>query len=1086
MTAVGPTSSAHLGKKAEWRLTTEQISRLPSVIDGIDLNQELKMRQQAAQFIQDMADSNQACICVSMVHMHRFFVVHSFRMFDPRDVAAACLFLSGKGEECPRKLEHIVEAWFKLKYKKVEVQPPFTETIRRDGAELIVYLESVLLQTIGFDLQVELPHPLVLKHMNCYTNDNQAMSRCAYWFTSEMIRLTTFPVRHSMQAIACLSIFLVSLWSGFEIPDSDGAPWFKSIEPEMTLELLNKLADEFTLLYLECGSSECRKAVDGLQRQQQQQQKTPERGSSDQQQRQQSKRPVTTSQNDDALPTKRAFDSVPTPANNRTAVPGEKLQIPQIKLESNSPVSNSPNMKNCANEQGGRDTTADSAKNEATSSATKKKISLNEYKQSGGNAAAVSPFHASPSPRPFSLPSPPPSQFVLPPNPSAFFDFFPATSDYAAAAALLPDILLRQRTKKPSRTVVNPQIMLIMSLLCVCQLVQFSGSDSMLTDLFHSLFYDYNKEIRPVIEHNRPVNTNISFSLIQVVDVDERNQLLTSLAWIHFRWNDWRLAWDPRMNGWITKLKVPIEMIWKPDIILYNNAASEYLNEMSTASVTYDGNISLSMAGIFKSSCELDVRFYPFDFQNCLMKFASWSYDGTKIDIFSGPSGDTSNYMVSTEWTLREVRATKNSVIYSCCSEPYPFIDVYLLLERKPLFFVIFSCLPCVLISVLVLLGFYMPSDSGEKVTLGITSLLSTTVFLMLVSEHLPPTAEALPLIGIYYGVTLFIVSLQTAFTVFTLNIHHIGTHGPPVPRLLQKLLFGRVPRLLLLNLEKQYHSINEHVHYFIGKQTMEERDQKDNNNLLIGAQRPPPSSSIRRVQSANFIGGNAVEGAGGFGSKVLLAEGSNSLPRAKKKRVSFTDDHNICCQQKNGTVPSATTAVSFPAHRYGRRILSLISPVVSVHKHHPNCAKIRVATVSNVGRRPRSVDQLGLRRRRSSSLRSPSGFSTALTDEETTGKEWGGAGEKDAPIGGGRGDNGTGTSFENEFIGVIGRLQEVIERNELRLMEKDRRNAEKLEWQQVALVLDRFFLVLFSIGTALVLVLIVFSDQTNKAIFGQ
>uniref|UniRef100_A0A1I8B8W7 Neur_chan_memb domain-containing protein n=1 Tax=Meloidogyne hapla TaxID=6305 RepID=A0A1I8B8W7_MELHA len=40
-----------------------------------------------------------------------------------------------------------------------------------------------------------------------------------------------------------------------------------------------------------------------------------------------------------------------------------------------------------------------------------------------------------------------------------------------------------------------------------------------------------------------------------------------------------------------------------------------------------------------------------------------------------------------------------------------------------------------------------MSSDSGEKVTLGITSLLSTTVFLMLVSEHLPPTADALPLI---------------------------------------------------------------------------------------------------------------------------------------------------------------------------------------------------------------------------------------------------------------------------------------------------------------------------------------------------
>jgi hypothetical protein len=81
---------------------------------------------------------------------------------------------------------------------------------------------------------------------------------------------------------------------------------------------------------------------------------------------------------------------------------------------------------------------------------------------------------------------------------------------------------------------------------------------------------------------------------------DERNQLLTSLAWIHFRWNDWRLAWDPQLNGRLAKLNVPVEVywagrvflllppfklimfqsIWIPDIILYNNAAQEYLKEM--------------------------------------------------------------------------------------------------------------------------------------------------------------------------------------------------------------------------------------------------------------------------------------------------------------------------------------------------------------------------------------------------------------------------------------------------------------------------------------------------------------------------
>ena len=48
-----------------------------------------------------------------------------------------------------------------------------------------------------------------------------------------------------------------------------------------------------------------------------------------------------------------------------------------------------------------------------------------------------------------------------------------------------------------------------------------------------------------------------------------------------------------------------------------------------------------------------------------------------------------------------------------------------------PTFLVFNLILPCVLITGIALMSFYMPSDSGEKVTLGITTLLSMTVFLM-------------------------------------------------------------------------------------------------------------------------------------------------------------------------------------------------------------------------------------------------------------------------------------------------------------------------------------------------------------------
>jgi len=82
-------------------------------------------------------------------------------------------------------------------------------------------------------------------------------------------------------------------------------------------------------------------------------------------------------------------------------------------------------------------------------------------------------------------------------------------------------------------------------------------------------------------------------------------------------------------------------------------------------------------------------------------------------------------------------------------------------MRRKPLFYVFNMIMPCFLITLVALLGFYVPSDSGEKVSMGgtddvtaaesegkvsmgITTLLSMTVFLMLVAENMPPTSDVL------------------------------------------------------------------------------------------------------------------------------------------------------------------------------------------------------------------------------------------------------------------------------------------------------------------------------------------------------
>ena len=62
-------------------------------------------------------------------------------------------------------------------------------------------------------------------------------------------------------------------------------------------------------------------------------------------------------------------------------------------------------------------------------------------------------------------------------------------------------------------------------------------------------------------------------------------------------------------------------------------------------------------------------------------------------------------------------------------------------LQRRPMFYLFTMWIPCLMVSCVALLCFFMPSGAGERINLGITSLLATCVFLSLVAKDMPPTS---------------------------------------------------------------------------------------------------------------------------------------------------------------------------------------------------------------------------------------------------------------------------------------------------------------------------------------------------------
>ncbi|XP_041056184.1 acetylcholine receptor subunit alpha [Carcharodon carcharias] len=327
------------------------------------------------------------------------------------------------------------------------------------------------------------------------------------------------------------------------------------------------------------------------------------------------------------------------------------------------------------------------------------------------------------------------------------------------------------------------------------------------TRLVAKLFQNYNKVIRPVESHHQSVNITVGLQLIQLINVDEVNQIVETNVRLKQQWVDVKLRWKPADYGGVKKIRVPSSDVWLPDIVLYNNADGDFaIVHMTKVLLDYTGKIVWTPPAIFKSYCEIIVTHFPFDQQNCSIKLGIWTYDGTRVAIFpESDRPDLSTFMESGEWVMKDYRGWKHWVYYTCCPDtPYLDITYHFVMQRLPLYFVVNVIIPCLLFSFLTGLVFYLPTDSGEKMTLSISVLLSLTVFLLVIVELIPSTSSAVPLIGKYMLFTMIFVISSIIITVVVINTHHRSPSTHTMPQWVRKVFIDTIPNIMFFSTMKR------------------------------------------------------------------------------------------------------------------------------------------------------------------------------------------------------------------------------------------------------------------------------------------
>lgn len=466
--------------------------------------------------------------------------------------------------------------------------------------------------------------------------------------------------------------------------------------------------------------------------------------------------------------------------------------------------------------------------------------------------------------------------------------------------------------------------------------------------LFDDLLADYNKLVRPVDDNNATLIVKFKLKLSQLLDVHEKNQIMTTNVWLQHSWLDQKLKWHPEDYGGVEVLYVPSEMIWLPDIVLYNNADGNYkVSIMTKAKLSYNGTVEWTPPAIYKSMCQIDVEWFPMDVQTCEMRFGSWTYIGLEVDLkhrdehlqreetewVQGPEGvdkkeivwvvdegiDLSDYYPSVEWDILRVPGKRHEKRYPCCVSPFIDITYEIYLRRRTLFYTVNLMIPCVGISFLTALVFYLPSDGGEKISLCISILISLTVFFLLLVEMIPSTSLVIPLIGKYLLFTMVLVTLSVIVTVITLNVHYRRPSTHNMSPWVRKLFIEILPPYLLMRRPPQQE--RPRVNSFIASAP------QDSYSSILAM---PPGRRASRKRSSTRKKSSIIDRSGSNASfkfrrdttlsSTFVEQRASFLPRDGRESAAFSQqDTNFTAFHEKTPLRSAVESVSFIAEHFRR-----------------------------------------------------------------------------------------------------------------------------------------------------------------------
>ncbi|XP_061594964.1 5-hydroxytryptamine receptor 3A-like [Cololabis saira] len=307
---------------------------------------------------------------------------------------------------------------------------------------------------------------------------------------------------------------------------------------------------------------------------------------------------------------------------------------------------------------------------------------------------------------------------------------------------------------------------------------------------------------RPAVNLSNPTITNISFTLYAVLGVSEKAQILTTFLWLRLFWHNEFLVWDPNECDGVTRISLPVKQLWSPDIIVYEFVDDDVSQACPYVYVNHTGHIRWDRMLRLVSACNLEIFSFPFDIQNCTFTFGSYMHTIRDVRVspaltFEEMSGNSKRYLeASGEWELVDILGETSILQFGI--DEWDIITIWVVIKRRPVLYVVNLLIPSSFLMLIDILSFYLPPHSVDRASFKMTLILGYTVFLLIMNDLLPSTANGTPIIGIYFSVCLALMVISLLETVIITNVlHHSSMKYQEVPSWVRVVILTHIASLI-------------------------------------------------------------------------------------------------------------------------------------------------------------------------------------------------------------------------------------------------------------------------------------------------